>query len=70
MPFIEHHCSSMPFLLAFDTSYEAWILVFGVSNTKNSVFGTPDVNALSMLLLLLPYRNLNCKIKIKSSKKL
>ena len=70
MPFIEHHCSSMPFLLAFGTSYEAWILVFGVPNAKNSVFGTPDVNALSMLLLLLPYQNLTFKIKIKSSKKL
>ena len=52
MPFIEHHCSSMPFLLAFGTSYESWILVFGVSNAKNSVFGTLDVNALSMLLFV------------------
>ena len=52
MPFIEHHCSSLPFLLAFGTSYEAWILVFGVSNAKNSGFGTLDVNALSMLLFV------------------
>ena len=52
MPFIEHQCSSMPFLLAFGTSYEAWILVFGVPNAKNSVFGTLDVNALSMLLFV------------------
>lgn len=52
MPFIEHHYSSMPFLLAFGTSYEVWILVFVMSNVKNSVFDTPDVNALSMLLFV------------------
>jgi len=36
MPFIEHHCNSMPFLLAFGTSHETWILVFGVPNAKYS----------------------------------
>ena len=51
MPFVEHHCSTMVFLLAFGTSHEAKILVFGVPNAKNLAFGTLDANALRYYLL-------------------
>ena len=52
MPFVEHHCSTMVFLLAFGTSHEAKILVFGVPNAKNLAFSTPDANALGRYYLL------------------
>ena len=39
----------MPFLLAFDTSHEASILVFGVPNAKNIAFDITDKDALSKL---------------------
>ena len=39
----------MPFLLAFDTSHEASILVFGMPNAKNRAFDIPDEDALSIL---------------------
>ena len=41
----------MVFLLAFGTSHEAKILVFGVPNAKNLAFGTLDANALRYYLL-------------------
>ena len=47
MPFVEHY-SSMPFLLVFDTSHKARILVFGVPNAKTLAFGTPNANSLSV----------------------
>lgn len=45
MPTLELHGSIMLFLLAFDTSHESSILVFGVSNAKNITFDIPDENA-------------------------
>jgi len=52
-PFIEHHYSFMSFLLAFDTSHEAMIFVFGVANAKSLAFGTPDAKALRIEVLLI-----------------
>ena len=46
MPFIEYHCNSMQFLLAFGTSHEVRVLTFGVPDAKNLAYGTPDANAL------------------------
>ena len=46
VPSLELHCSTISFLLAFDTSHEANILVFGVLNAKNITFDIPDKNAL------------------------
>lgn len=34
VPSLELHCNTMSFLLAFDTSHKASILVFSMSNAK------------------------------------
>ena len=44
------HCSILQKFMRFET---IWILVFGVPNTKNLTFGTPDVDALIMFLTII-----------------
>ena len=43
---MEWYYSYVPNIIAFTTSHERGILVFGVPNVKYLTFGTPDGNAL------------------------
>ena len=53
MPILELYRCTIPFLITFGTSYEARILMFGVSNAKNLAVGSwlltgaLDANAIS-----------------------
>ena len=48
--FLERNCSYVPNVLAFGTPHERGFLVFGVPNAKYLTFGTPDENALRLVV--------------------
>ena len=44
--YLRRYCNDVSKFLAFETPYEAHILMFGVSNAKYLAFNTSDENAL------------------------
>ena len=54
---LSRYCSMLQNFDTFGTPYDAWIVVFGVSNAKYLAFDTPDKNAFRILLMRMRAHN-------------